>query len=102
MTQQDTARTAAIAPRHMPGSFSIGKVAGIDIAIHYTWLFAVALIAWSLAAGYYPTDVPGLGATTYWLIGLLSAVLLFASVLASELTHSLCGRLRLHPVYRHP
>ncbi|TME95291.1 MAG: CBS domain-containing protein [Chloroflexi bacterium] len=94
MTQQDTARTAAIAPRHMPGSFSIGKVAGIDIAIHYTWLFAVALIAWSLAAGYYPTDVPGLGATTYWLIGLLSAVLLFASVLAHELTHSLVARMR--------
>jgi Zn-dependent protease/CBS domain-containing protein len=94
MTQQDSARVAALAPRHTPGSFSIGRVAGIDIAIHYTWLFAVALIAWSLAAGYYPSDVPGLGASTYWLIGLLSAVLLFASVLAHELAHSLVARMR--------
>jgi|SRR5262252_4874654 len=78
----------------MPGSFSIGRVAGIDVAFHYTWHFAVSLIAWSLAAGYYLADVPGLGATTYWLIGLLSAGLLFASALAHELTHSPVARMR--------
>jgi Zn-dependent protease len=78
----------------MHSSLSIGRVAGIRIGIHYTWLFAFVLIAWSLAASYYPDAMPGLGTTTYWLIGIISALLLFASVLAHELTHSLVARWR--------
>jgi Zn-dependent protease/predicted transcriptional regulator len=76
----------------MHSSFSIGRVAGIRIGIHYTWLFAFLLIAWSLAASYYPVELPGLGALTYWAIGIISALLLFASVLIHELTHSLVAR----------
>ena len=76
----------------MHSSLSIGRVAGIRIGIHYTWLFAFVLIAWSLAASYYPDAMPGLGTTTYWLIGIISALLLFASVLVHELTHSLVAR----------
>jgi len=76
----------------MQSSVSIGRVAGIRIGIHYTWLFAFLLIAWSLAGSYYPDDVPGLNTATYWLIGIVSALLLFASVLIHELTHSLVAR----------
>jgi Zn-dependent protease/CBS domain-containing protein len=76
----------------MQSSFSIGRVAGIRIGIHYTWLFAFLLIAWSLADSYYPDQVPAQSTATYWLIGILSALLLFASVLAHELTHSLVAR----------
>jgi Zn-dependent protease len=91
---QEGDRTGIAGAPGMPGAYSIGKVAGIEISIHYTWLFAVALIAWSLAAGYYPADIPGLGVFTYWVIGVVSAVLLFASVLAHELMHSLVARTR--------
>jgi uncharacterized membrane protein len=38
----------------MHGSFKVGTLAGIEIRVHYTWLFAVVLIAWSLALGYFP------------------------------------------------
>jgi len=29
----------------MTGSFRIGRVAGIDLRIHYTWLFALVLVS---------------------------------------------------------
>ncbi|MDQ3810474.1 MAG: site-2 protease family protein [Chloroflexota bacterium] len=72
----------------MPSSFKIARVAGIDIGIHYTWLFAFVLIAWSLAAGFFPSTFVGFDMTTYWVLGAVGALGLFASVLFHELSHS--------------
>src|SRR6266849_9955701 len=78
----------------MRGSLKLGTLAGIDIRVHYTWFFAFVLIAWSLALGYFPTVNAGLGAGTYWLLGVVSALLLFGSVLVHELGHSLVAGAR--------
>ncbi len=48
----------------MHSSVRPGRIAGIEIGIHYTWLFAFVLVAWSLADGYFPSDAPGLSPTT--------------------------------------
>jgi Zn-dependent protease/CBS domain-containing protein len=69
-------------------SFKLGRIAGIEIGIHYTWLFAFALISWSLAGGYFPNTHPGWGTGLYWVLGVLAALLLFGSVLVHELSHS--------------
>jgi Zn-dependent protease/CBS domain-containing protein len=78
----------------MKSSIRLGRVAGIEVGIHYTWLFAFALIAWSLAAGFFPSTVPGLAAPTYWLLGIAAALGLFASVLIHEFSHSLMALAR--------
>jgi Zn-dependent protease/CBS domain-containing protein len=78
----------------MRSSLQLGQLAGIKIGIHYTWLFAFVLISWSLATGYFPSIVPGAGAPTYWVLGVSAALLLFASVLVHELSHSLVARSR--------
>src|SRR3979411_2535179 len=78
----------------MQGSLKLGKFAGIDIRVHYTWFFAFVLIAWSLGLGYFPAANAGLGAGTYWLLGIVSALLLFGSVLVHELGHSLVAGAR--------
>lgn len=78
----------------MPSSFRIGRIAGIDIGIHYTWAFAFVLIAWSLADGFFPSTFTGYSTTTYWLLGITGAIGLFASVLFHELSHSLVARAR--------
>src|SRR5258707_14382927 len=78
----------------MQGSLRLGTLAGIDIRVHYTWFFAFILIAWSLALGYFPTTNAGLGAGTYWVLGVVSALLLFGSVLVHELGHSLVAGAR--------
>ena len=78
----------------MHGSLKLGSIAGIEIRVHYTWLFAFILIAWSLAQGYFPFSNAGLGAATYWILGVASALLLFGSVLVHELGHSLLAGAR--------
>lgn len=78
----------------MKSSIRLGRLAGIDVGIHYTWLFAFALIAWSLAAGFFPSAVPDLAAPTYWLLGIAAALGLFASVLIHEFSHSLVALAR--------
>jgi Zn-dependent protease/CBS domain-containing protein len=78
----------------MQGTWKLGTLAGIDIRVHYTWVFAFVLIAWSLAQGYFPVTDSGLGTGTYWILGLVSALLLFGSVLVHELGHSLVAGAR--------
>jgi Zn-dependent protease/CBS domain-containing protein len=82
----------------MPGSFRIGKIAGIEVSIHVSWLLIVVLLTWSLATGWFPALSPSWTPFTYWIIGLLATLLLFASVLAHELAHSLVARARGLPV----
>src|SRR5437899_7791511 len=78
----------------MQGGLRLGTLAGIEIRIHYTWLFAFVLLAGSLVQGYFPTVNAGLGAGTYWVLGVVSALLLFGSVLVHELGHSLVAGAR--------
>ena len=78
----------------MQGSLKLGKLAGIELRVHYTWLIAFVLIAWSLAQGYFPLSNAGLETGTYWILGVVSALLLFGSVLVHELGHSLLAAAR--------
>jgi len=82
----------------MPGSLRLGKIAGIEISIHVSWLIIVVLLTWSLATGWFPALYPGWSTFAYWAVALLATLLLFASVLAHELAHSLVARWRGLPV----
>ena len=82
----------------MKPSFRLGRIAGVEIGIHYTWLFAFALIAWSLAEGFFPGYFPGWSIGAYWLTGAVAAVFLFLSVLVHELAHSFVAKAKGLPV----
>ena len=73
----------------MRGSVKLFKIFGIPVEINPTWLIAVAIITWSLATTAYPSFFGFWSTTQYWIAGLLTTLLLFASVLAHELGHSL-------------
>lgn len=64
------------------------RVFGIPIRLHYTWFFIFVLFAWLLASAYYPPRFPEWSPIVFWVAGILSAFLLFASVLLHELAHS--------------
>lgn len=81
----------------MPGSIRLGKIAGIEIDINYSWIIILVLITWSLATQFM-VIYPGWGTVTYWIVGLIAAILLFVSVLLHELAHSLVARSRGLPV----
>lgn len=69
-------------------SLKIGKVIGVEIRLHYTWFVIFLLLTWSLSAGYIPSQYPSMRPALYWVIGAISSLMLFASVLAHELAHS--------------
>ena len=80
----------------MRQSFSIGRIFGIDLRIHATWLLAFAFVTWGLASGYFRFMLPrqqGISALPL-LLGAISALLLFGSVLVHELSHSLVAQAR--------
>jgi Zn-dependent protease/CBS domain-containing protein len=63
-------------------------ILSIPIRINPSWVLIYGLITWTLAAGYFPRQLPGLEPLAYWANGLLAALLLFVSVLIHELAHS--------------
>jgi Zn-dependent protease len=73
-------------------SIRIGRLAGIPIGVQPLWLAVVALITWSLGAVYYPDRVSGIAPVAAYGLGLLSALLLFASILLHELGHAVVAR----------
>ena len=78
----------------MTGDIYLGKVAGIPFRLHWSWFLAVFLIAWTLAAGFFPQTLPEYGGdgAVYWGLGLLAALGLFVSVLLHELGHAFVAR----------
>jgi Zn-dependent protease/predicted transcriptional regulator len=78
----------------MAGSIRLFKIAGIDIDINISWIIILVLLTWSLATGWFSVLYPGWSTATYWLVSLISALLLFVSVLLHELAHSLVARMR--------
>jgi Zn-dependent protease len=76
----------------MNATLRIGSLGGIPISIHASWVLVYALITWSLAVGYFPAAIEGLGTTAAWISGLVAALLLFVSVLLHELSHAFVAR----------
>lgn len=71
----------------MNGTFRVGNLFGIPFYVNASWFLVLGLVTWQYGgalAGLFPT----LGPVAPWLLGLFSALLLFASVLAHELGHS--------------
>lgn len=71
--------------------FNLGRLFGIQIRIHFSWFIIFALVTVFLVT-------PDYGKWFYWVIGIITSLLFFASVLAHELAHSLVGRANGIPI----
>lgn len=71
----------------MQQSIKFGKILGIPIGMHYTWVIAAVLITLSLVAQFHAEHAlwpPALSVA----LGVATSVLFFASIVAHELGHS--------------
>ncbi|MFW6161386.1 MAG: M50 family metallopeptidase [Planctomycetota bacterium] len=68
------------------------SLAGFPVRIDLSWLFIFVLITWSLAEGVFPAFVEDASRGTYWLMGVLGALTLFASIVLHEVGHALVAR----------
>lgn len=73
------------------GTLRLGRIAGIEIAIHPSWLLIYALFAWS-AMTYASAEYHDLTRTGVITLGLVFALALFASVVLHELSHAIVAR----------
>src|SRR3981081_1509135 len=69
----------------------IGRIRGIPVYVHSSWIFIFALITWSLAIQYTKVH-PGCTEAQHWSTGILTSVLFFASVVFHELAHSIVAQ----------
>jgi Zn-dependent protease/predicted transcriptional regulator len=70
----------------------LGRIFGIPICLDYSWFLIFALLTWTMAVGYYPAEFINWPVTKYWMMGAITAIMLFVSVLLHELGHSLVAR----------
>ena len=75
----------------------MGRVAGVDVLVHRSWLFVALLIAFLLAPRI-DEVAPGLDGVLVYVAGLAFAVLLYLSVLAHEASHALMAQFFGMPV----
>lgn len=73
----------------MKHSWRIGRIAGIDINIDSSWLVIFVLFTWVLSGSYFPQKYSDWSVGQNLVIGLLTSLLIFSSVLLHELAHSL-------------
>ncbi|MBD2385045.1 site-2 protease family protein [Cylindrospermum sp. FACHB-282] len=72
----------------MNGTIRVGNLWGIPFYIHPSWFLVLGLVTWSYSGGL-AAQFPQLDGGLALVLGLLTALLLFASVVAHELGHSL-------------
>lgn len=76
----------------MTSTFRLGRVAGVEIGAHWSWVLVAALITWSLADGVFPTTNPGLSDATYLAMALVAVPVFFGTLLLHELGHAVTAR----------
>ena len=76
----------------MGSSLRLGRVAGIEIGVNWSWLVVFALIVWTLAANVFPDTIPGRSDGAYLAMAVVAALLFFGSLLLHELGHALVAR----------
>ena len=69
----------------MNNAFTLGRLFGIQVRLHFTWFIIFVLVTASLVD-------PDWLRLSSWVVGIATSLLFFASVLAHELAHSLVGR----------
>ncbi len=73
-----------------PG-LKIGRILGIPIYLHASWVIIFFLITFSLAMQF-TQEHPRWSATQHWTVGIVTSLLFFASVLFHELAHSVMAQ----------
>jgi Zn-dependent protease/CBS domain-containing protein len=76
----------------------IGRLFGVDVAIHPSWFLVLIFFSFSLATGFFPRAYPGWDPAATWTVATLATLLLFVSVLAHEFGHALVARSQGIPV----
>lgn len=72
--------------------FRLFSLFGFEVKLDLSWLLLALLISWSLGAGMFPIEYPGLSTRVYAWMGIASAIGVFFSIVFHEFSHSMIAR----------
>jgi Zn-dependent protease/predicted transcriptional regulator len=76
----------------MGSSLTLGRIAGIRVSVHWSWLVVFALIVWTLSTGVFDATNPDLSEGARFAAAFVASLLFFVSVLLHELGHAFQAR----------
>ncbi|HXM72441.1 MAG TPA: site-2 protease family protein [Candidatus Dormibacteraeota bacterium] len=76
----------------MEASVRLGRIAGVEVGLHWSLAIVFVLIVWTLAGQFFPSVVPDQPQSAYWLVSAFAAVLFYTSLLSHEMGHALVAR----------
>jgi hypothetical protein len=65
--------------------FRLGSIFGFEIRVDLSWFIIFFLILWTFIGSVFPANYPKLSQETYIVMGIVTTLLFFASLLAHEL-----------------
>ncbi len=74
------------------GQIRLFSLYGFEVSLDLSWLLLALLISWSVGAGLFPQQYPGLSSVTYAWMGIAVAVGVFFSIVFHEFSHSFVAR----------
>lgn len=81
----------------MEANIKLGRIFGIEIGLHYSWLLIALLVAFSLG-GHFQMMNPEWGTGVVWVTAIVTALLFFVSIVVHELSHAAVAKMRGLPV----
>jgi Zn-dependent protease len=70
-------------------SFKLGRLFGVDVGVHWSWIFIFLIVTWSFATGILDHYYPGWSDAQRWVAAALVSSVFFLSVLLHELSHAI-------------
>ncbi len=84
----------------LKANITLFRVFGIPVEVNVSWFIIFALVSWSLVSLYFPSNYPDMAVASYWIMGIAAALMLFASVVLHELSHSYVAKTHGVPITR--
>jgi Zn-dependent protease/predicted transcriptional regulator len=81
----------------MPAHINLGRIFGIAIGLHYSWIIIALLVTLSLRSQFAEVHPDWSDAAT-WTTAIITGLLFFVSILLHELSHAAVAKLRGLPV----
>ena len=81
----------------MKAHIKLGRIFGVAIGLHYSWIIIALLVTLSLRAQF-AMQHPNWNGSTTWSIAIITGLLFFVSILLHELSHAAVAKLRGIPV----
>jgi Zn-dependent protease len=72
--------------------FKLFKLFGFQVNVDLSWTVVFVLLSWTFAVNWFPQARPGLGTGTYWAMGVVTALLMFLSIVLHEVSHAMVAR----------